>query len=145
MFEQGKIYERAQLHSEYGGQPHARISTPAEHDVILLFANRRQAVQGESLYRSGWTPYGVFRFVGEGQRGHMQFLRGNLALRDHRHNGKRIHLFVRVHPDEAQQVRYEGEFIYGGHFYKERHDLEQQSRRIIVFALKPAEVTAQSG
>jgi len=35
----GDIYSRADLHAVYGGQLYTRISTPAEHDLILLFAD----------------------------------------------------------------------------------------------------------
>jgi hypothetical protein len=34
-------------------------------------------------------------------------------------------------------VRYEGEFVYRGHFYKEAHDQQNNLRRVIVFVLKP--------
>lgn len=47
-------------------------------------------------YIDGWSEEGVFFYMGEGQRGDMTFVRGNLAIRDHIANGKDIHLFESV-------------------------------------------------
>ncbi len=139
MFNVGEVYSRAKLHATYGGQPHTRISTPAGHNMILLFANHSVTQNGTAggHYSSGWTQYGVFRFVGEGRYGHMSFTRGNRALRDHLNSGKQIHLFIRFGQGPPDAVRYEGEFIYRGHFYKEGLDERRDVRRMIVFALKP--------
>ncbi len=41
----------------------------------------------------GWDNPNVFSYTGEGQMGDMRFVRGNLALRDHKQNGKRVFLF----------------------------------------------------
>lgn len=135
VFTQGQVYRRAALHEQYGGQPHNRISTPAAHDMIFLFAND---VMDRQDYFSGWTNYGVFRFIGEGRYGHMSFTRGNRALRYHQRQGKTIHVFSRLDAiHQRDKVRYEGEFFYRGHFYKEGYDLSDTIRRMIVFVLKP--------
>lgn len=134
----GEVYSRNELHLWFGGQSRSRISTPANHDIIMLFtANGSARRNGD--YPSGWTSYGVFRFVGEGRRGHMAFTRGNRALREHTQRGKQVHLFVRVYPDNGDAVRYEGEFTYRGHFYKEGKDQHGDTRRMIVFVLKPVD------
>lgn len=41
----------------------------------------------------GWDNPSVFSYTGEGQVGDMRFIAGNLALRDHLENGKRVFLF----------------------------------------------------
>lgn len=133
MFTVGEVYSRAGLHRQYGGQLYTRISTPANHDLIFLFADDPV---GETHYLSGWTNYGLFRFVGEGRYGHMSFTRGNRAVRHHQQRGKSIHLFLRVTADDKDHVRYEGHMIYRAHFYKEGADLRQTPRRMIVFLLK---------
>lgn len=143
MFKVGEVYSRAALHNQYGGQPHTRISTPAHTDMILLFANHTFSRNGNGPYTSGWTRYGVFRFVGEGRFGHMAFTRGNRALRDHVDAGKSVHLFVRVDAKTPDRVRYEGEFVYRGHFYKEGEDQRNNLRRMIVFVLKPQEAAVR--
>jgi 5-methylcytosine-specific restriction protein A len=134
MFRVGEVYNRIDLHHQYGGQPRSRISTPADHPFIFLFADEPI---GERQYLSGWTNYGIFRFVGEGRYGHMAFTRGNRALRHHLRENKRVHLFLRVTPHDYTRVRYEGEVQYSAHFYKEGQDLHNEARRMIVFLLKP--------
>lgn len=140
MFNLGEVYSRTALHKVYGGQLHTRISTPAEYNMIFLFAwdnlEHNRSREGEA-YLSGWTSYGIFRFVGEGRYGHMVFARGNRALRHHERTGKTVHLFVRLAEDDLDQVRYEGQFAYSGHFYKEGLDARHHLRRMIVFVLKP--------
>ncbi len=37
MFKIGKIYRRADLHEQYGGQSQGGISTPRAHPFIMLF------------------------------------------------------------------------------------------------------------
>lgn len=135
VFTQGQVYRRPQLHELYGGQPHNRISTPAAHDLIFLFANDQ--VDRNDFF-SGWTSYGIYRFIGEGRYGHMSFTRGNRALRYHERQGKALHIFTRLEADNGGSgVRYEGQFHYRGHFYKEGYDLNNEIRRMIVFVLKP--------
>lgn len=136
----GEVYSRNDLHLWFGGQSRARISTPASQDMILLFTTNGSAHHQDD-FPSGWTSYGVFRFVGEGRKGHMAFTRGNRALREHAQRGKQVHLFVRVSADDADTVRYEGEVAYRGHFYKEGKDENGSTRRMIVFVLKPVDET----
>lgn len=137
MFTVGEGYRRKELHREFGGQQVGRISTPANDNLIFLFAGDPV---GKPDYLSGWTSYGVFRFVGEGRYGHMTFTRGNRALRQHTAEGKHVHLFTRPDAATADHVRYEGEMIYRAHFYKEGADLRQNPRRMIVFLLKNADI-----
>jgi 5-methylcytosine-specific restriction protein A len=133
-FRTGEIYSRAELHAAFGGQPRTRISTPANQRIIFLFADEPV---GEVNYVSGWTSYGIFRFVGEGRYGHMKFIRGNRALRHHNQRDKSVHLFLRVRRNDPDTVRYAGEMRYIAHFYKEGVDLRSEPRRMIVFLLKP--------
>jgi 5-methylcytosine-specific restriction enzyme A len=137
VFTVGAVYSRQSLHKQYGGQLYRRISTPAHHPVIFLFADDPV---GEAHYLSGWTSYGVFRFIGEGRYGHMTFTRGNRALRYHQTNGKGLHLFLRQTPTDPDTVCYQGQMRYSAHFYKEGNDLNHHSRRMIVFLLKHVSV-----
>ena len=80
MFIQGQIYRRSHLHDQYGGQRQGGISTPADQPFIFLFSSEA----GEQFgYSDGWDEDGVFLYTGEGQRGDMEFVRGNLAIRQH--------------------------------------------------------------
>lgn len=136
LFERDQILHRSEIHRHYGGQSRGRISTPADHDIILLFGVDGEEIHG---FMNGWTPFGIFRFTGEGRYGHMEFTRGNFALRNHALDGKSLHLFVRENAaGQAGLVRYVGEMMYQGHFYKEGPDSRNVNRRMIIFILKQA-------
>ena len=57
-------------------------------------------------YRDGWAEDGVYLYTGEGQRGNMEFVRGNLAIHEHAQNGKHQHLYKYI---ESGRVKYEGQ------------------------------------
>ncbi len=138
MFVQGQVYRRRTLHDQYGGQQQGDISTPANHPIILLFTGESGRQYG---YNDDWTNDGVFSYTGEGQRGDMEFVRGNLAIRDHAPNGKDLHLFSYV---GTGQVRYVSQMVCIGSTYRPGADLEGNTRQAIVFELVPlAEFTGQ--
>ncbi len=90
MFVQGKLYRRRDLHNQHGGQSQGGISTPANQNFIFIFTGE----QGERYgYSDSWTDDGIFFYTGEGQRGDMQFVRGNKAVRGHFKDGKEVFLF----------------------------------------------------
>jgi 5-methylcytosine-specific restriction enzyme A len=131
MFVRGKSYSRREIHSQLGGQAQGGISTPVDHALILVFTGE----QGEQYgYRDGWTEDGVFLYTGEGQRGDMEFVRGNRAIRDHLTVGKDLHLFEYV---ERGLVRYVGQMIFAGFQRREAPDLDGKMRSAIVFQLLP--------
>jgi 5-methylcytosine-specific restriction enzyme A len=89
----GQIYKRTDLHEYFGGQRQGGISTPSQNNNILIFSNDR----GDSFgYDDGWRDDNIYLYTGEGQVGDMSFTRGNLAIRDHAANGKKIYLFIYV-------------------------------------------------
>ena len=66
--------------------------------------------QGEQYgYSDSWTDDGIFFYTGEGQRGDMQFVRGNKAVRDHFRNGKEVYLFS--YGRRRGWVRYVGQMV----------------------------------
>ena len=79
LFEVGRVYDRRQeIHQPYGGQWQSGISTPAGRPFIFLFSSESREQYG---YRDGWDQNGVFLYTGEGQVEHMEFTRGNRAIR----------------------------------------------------------------
>ena len=56
-----------------------------------------------------WTDDGIFFYTGEGQRGDMQFVRGNKAVREHFKNGKEVYLFS--YGQRRGWVRYVGQMV----------------------------------
>lgn len=130
MFEVGKTYKRReQIHLVYGGQSQGGISTPSKHDMVLLFSSDAGENYGyENQFRSD----GSFWYTGEGQIGHMEMLRGNAAIHNHKKSGKELHLFEYV---KKGYVRYIGEAQYVGHHIEERLDREGKNRNAIIFHL----------
>jgi 5-methylcytosine-specific restriction protein A len=133
MFVQGMSYVRRDLHRQYGGQAQGGISTPSDHNFVMLFTGEQGAQYG---YSDGWTDEGLFLYTGEGQIGDMEFLRGNKKVRDHAQNGKDIHLFEYV---DRGRVRYIGQMVCSGYRERKAPDRDGNIRRIIVFELIPIE------
>jgi predicted restriction endonuclease len=84
------IYKRSSLHDQYGGNRQSGISPSATNPFIFIFSGKSGAQYG---YRDGWDNKNIFSYTGEGQEGDMQFVKGNLALREHKERGKRVFLF----------------------------------------------------
>jgi len=136
MFIQGQIYRRSHLHDQYGGQRQGGISTPADQPFIFLFTSDA----GEQFgYSDGWDEDGVFVYTGEGQRGDMEFVRGNLAIRQHIDNGKDLFIFSQAH---RAHVRFVSQMVCVGHHTQIGADMDGDSRQVIVFELVPLEELA---
>ena len=85
------IYNRrSDIHGVYGGNWQSGICPSKTHPYIFIFTGKSGNQHG---YKDGWDNPDVFTYTGEGQKGNMQFVKGNLALRDHLNNGKRVFLF----------------------------------------------------
>ncbi len=133
MFEPGRVYRRDELHHEWGGttqlQHQGGILTPREVPLIVVVTGAEGQPFGYDDY---WADDGVFHYIGAGQVGDMEFVRGNLALRDHADAGEDLHLFEQV----AGGLRYVGQFVCAG--YDERENVPDRNgnpRRAIVFEL----------
>jgi 5-methylcytosine-specific restriction enzyme A len=135
IFVEGEIYKRTALHDKYGGQEQGGISTPSKHDFIMLFSSETGETYG---YTDSWKDNKIFHYTGEGQEGHMSFIRGNRAIRDHLANGKDLHLFEYV---RQGYVRYVGQMVYKGHEFREGADKTGAVRKIIVFQLERVETS----
>ena len=85
-----QIYKRSTLHDLYGGNRQGGITPTRSHPFIFIFSGKTGTQYG---YKDGWDNENVFSYTGEGQDGDMQFIRGNLALKDHLDNAKRVFLF----------------------------------------------------
>ncbi|QLI80861.1 HNH endonuclease [Chitinibacter fontanus] len=133
----GTTYFRKDLLAKYGGQLQCGIWTPKEFPVVLLFTGDNGKNYG---YRDGWTEDGVFLYTGEGQTGDMTFTNGNLAIREHRNNGKDLLLFEDL--GKGKGVRYIGLFECGSWHEKNGYDKKNQKRKLIIFNLIPVETAA---
>ncbi|QDU27733.1 hypothetical protein ETAA8_28230 [Anatilimnocola aggregata] len=132
-YEIGRIYNRTiAIHARFGGQQQGGISTPADYPYVFLFTGE----SGEQFgYSDGWNKDGVFIYTGEGQKGDMQFVRGNSAIRDHAANGKALHLFASL--GKSKGYRYLGEFCCATWEGRTGTDVEGLERKTLVFHLVP--------
>lgn len=130
-FEVGRLYNRrVDIHSPFGGQQQGGISTPTRVRCVFLFTSPSGTQHG---YRDGWNDDGVFLYTGEGQSGDMEFVRGNLAVRDHAATGRDLHLFESQGKGEG--YRYLGRFDCAGWELHRGPDTDGQDRQVIVFHL----------
>ena len=84
------VYKRSDIHDYYGGNRQGGIAPSAKVPYIFIFSGKSGSQYG---YKDGWDNPNIFSYTGEGQVGDMKFIKGNLALRDHINNGKRVFLF----------------------------------------------------
>lgn len=85
-----QLYKRSLIHDEFGGNRQGGISPSAKVPFIFIFSGKSGTQYG---YRDGWDNQNIFSYTGEGQEGDMQFIKGNLALKEHLNRGKRVFLF----------------------------------------------------
>lgn len=128
MFIIGKEYNRRKLHELYGGQRYGGIATPKDHPFIMIFTGDSGQEYG---YEDHWED-GVFYYTGEGQKGDMQFTKGNKAILEHNENGKDIYLFEYV---RSGIVKFANQLTCIGYHFGLGEDIEGNERRIIVFRL----------
>ena len=133
LFVPGQVYRRRDLHDHYGGQQQGGISTPSRHNLIFLFTGDAGQQHG---YHDQWSADEIFLYTGEGQKGDMQYVSGNRAIRDHARDGKDLHLFKQ---DRKAYVRYIGQMVCTGSHYENAPDTDDVLRKAIVFELTPIE------
>jgi 5-methylcytosine-specific restriction enzyme A len=126
-----QIYNRRNdIHAIYGGNRQSGISNSATYPYIFIFTGKSGHQHG---YEDRWDNPNVFSYTGEGQTGDMEFTRGNLALRDHKQNGKRVFLFEFV---SKGFVKYKCEVEVFDADYFETHDTSGSTRTGIKFFFK---------
>jgi restriction system protein len=129
-FELFKTYHRqTDLHDKYGGNRQAGIAVCAEHPFIFLFTS---PTGDEFGYQDGWRSEDEYVYTGEGQLGDMEMTRGNLAIREHKADGRGLHLFKKV---SSGRYGYVGEFEYQSHEVVRGEDGEGKAREVIRFVL----------
>ncbi|MBW8327604.1 MAG: HNH endonuclease [Thiobacillus sp.] len=133
-FEIERIYHRKRdIHDVFGGQQRGGISTPSDARYIFLFTGEVGEQHG---YQDGFEENGVFMYTGEGQRGDMEFIRGNKAIRDHAQSGKELLLFEAMR--QKGYYRFKGEFVCAGYDDTQTGpDTEKKPRKLIRFQLVP--------
>lgn len=133
-FEVGALYRRrTEIHKLFDGQQQGGISTPPDHPVVFVFTGEVGKSHG---YADFWDDEGVLHYFGEGQSGDMTMTRGNLAIRDHIKNGKRLLVFKAM--GHGKPCRFDGEFVCRSCYVRPNTPATRGSNRnAIVFRLAP--------
>jgi predicted restriction endonuclease len=118
------------IHDEYGGNRQGGIAPSAKAPYIFIFSGKSGAQYG---YKDGWDNQNIFSYTGEGQAGDMQFIRGNLALKEHLNIGKRVFLFE---IEGGGLVKFISEMEFYDADYFETPDINGTNRIGIKFFLK---------
>ena len=121
---------RADIHAIYGGNWQSGICPSSTYPYIFIFTGKSGHQHG---YDDGWDNPDVFSYTGEGQAGDMKFTKGNLALRSHLQNGKRVFLFAN---EGRGVVRYITELEFFDVDLFETHDSSGSLRVGIKFFFK---------
>lgn len=137
LFVPERLYHRKRdIHGRFGGQEQGGMITPAAHKLIFLVTGSSGRQHG---YEDRWSEDGkTFFYYGEGQIGDMQFIKANLAVRDHSNNGEDVHLFEEV-PEKSGYLRYRGQVVCTGYEWRDAPDRGKNMRRAILFELVPLE------
>jgi hypothetical protein len=130
-----QIYKRSIIHDQYGGTRQGGIAPSAQFPYIFIFSGSQGKAHG---YEDAWDNSQVYTYTGEGQVGDMQFVKGNLALRDHLARGKRVFLFEYVRTAYVRFVTELEVFDFG---YFEALDSAKNLRQAIRFFFKRPEAT----
>ena len=132
-FEVGETYHRGELHEKHGGSQYGGISPSKDHPYVFIFTGDPGEAHGYKDEFRGST----FIYTGEGREGDMEMTHGNKAIRDHREDGREIHLFEIN--DEAYSITYLGQFEYASWFTEQLQDTNGDLREAIRFKLEPVD------
>jgi hypothetical protein len=139
----GDTIIRKNLHSRFGGRKQGGIGPSSQSPNVFLFTD--PLVGERHGYIDNWKADGCYHYTGEGQRGDQQMKQGNAAILHHGAQARSLRLFRGV----GGTVRYEGEFkVDESHPYYTAEAPETGGgpvRTVIVFRLRPLDVTAPMG
>ena len=129
----GDSFNRVELHEELGGRRQGGISPSKQSPNVFLFTDQVRGALHGYLY-DGRQPDGLYHYTGEGQRGDQRMVQGNRAVRDHRDEGRELHVFdVR-----GGSGTYMGEFEYVDYYTADAPETgDGPIRSVIVFRLRP--------
>lgn len=99
--------------------------------VILISSIAKS--KGNFIYHDKWTDSGDYLYSGEGKTGNQSMTKGNLAIKNAAHDGKKIHLFVKFSP---QVYYYQGVFELLNYKYEDEIDENSNLRKEYKFCLR---------
>lgn len=132
-FKPGKRYRRTELHDKYDGQEQSGISPSRKVPIVFIFTGDTAKLYG---YEDEFEDDGTFHYTGEGQVGDQTMDRGNKAVKQHRQDGRELHVFEK---DTDGLVTYLGQYVYVRDYPKTLPDRNNEDRQAIKFELRPVE------
>jgi hypothetical protein len=131
----GTVVLRRDLHEEYGGRRQGGIGPSRVTPNVLLFTD--PSTGHRHGYFDGWGDDGCYHYTGEGQIGDQRMVQGNLAVLNHRQDGRALRLFRAV----SEGVEYVGRFELDQDQPYYRTDAPETNdgpiRSVIMFRLRP--------
>ena len=142
-FEKNKVYQRSDIHDEFGGNRRRGISPSSSYPFIFLFSNPRHKLghkrnKKPKLYLNKWEN-NLFYYSGEGTKGDMKMTEGNKSVWEHIDNNKEIHLFEKL---ETTKYEYVCQLELQDLHYFERKDKEGKPRQCFQFIFE--EITREN-
>jgi len=131
-FKPGIEIKRSLIHSLYGGNQQSGISFPQNAPYIFIFTGAAGTQHG---YKDQWENDEIFSYTGEGQLDDMQFNRGNLKLKDHISDGRRVFLFKQTRKAYVELV---SELEFFDYDFFEAPDRNGKNRKAIKFFFRRA-------
>ncbi|HWC49765.1 MAG TPA: hypothetical protein VG448_12865 [Solirubrobacterales bacterium] len=128
----GQQIKRSELQDRYGGRRQGGISPSKKTPHVFLFTDPVKGARHGYIY-DGQGEGDIYNYTGEGQEGDQRMVQGNRAIRDHREEGRELHLF----DVSGGLASYVGEFEYVGHESADAPATKTPERRkVIVFHLR---------
>ena len=128
----GASIKRKELLRRYGGRRQGGISPSRKSPNVFLFMDKRRGMENGYIY-DGKHHDGTLHYTGEGRFGEQKMEQGNRAIRDHREEGRALHVFD-VHKGSAT---YLGEFTYVDHYDADAPPSGGGTyRKVLVFILR---------
>lgn len=125
--------KRTELHRRYGGRRQGGISPSKQSANVFLFTDQKRGALHGYIYDGANQDDGLYHYTGEGQFEDQRMVQGNRAIRDHREEGRELHLF----DAGAGEATYLGEFEYVDHYSADAPETNDgPTRSVIVFRLR---------
>lgn len=133
----GEKIKRTELHQLFGGGRQGGISPSAQTPNVLIFSDLASGKQHG--YVDTWRDDGCFHYVGEGQRGDQQMIKGNRAILESAKKGRALRVFNGV----GGIIEYKGQFALDSQQPWYTTDAPETGgrllRSVIVFCLRPVD------
>lgn len=130
---QEDVYTYQRVETEFGIQisGYGRGINVTDDAIVLISSVKEES--GAFVYHDRWTKDGDFIYSGEGARGDQKKTKGNRGIIDAAKDGKKIHLFVKLSP---QEYFYQGIFELVEYTYEDDKDVDGNIHKEYKFRLR---------